>query len=1009
MPGSKLRFFVAIILALQSIKILAEGPLYINEILASNTLYLAGNTTYTDWIEIYNDGPSAIDIGGYFLTDDKIIPDKWAIPAGTVIASKNFVIFYADDKNTGLHTNFRLSVEGEFIGIYNGLKAVLDSMSYKSQRNNISFGRSSSDLSQFGYFQEPTPASTNGTISFPSVLEKPGFSTESGFYSSPLAVTLSSPDGATIRYTIDGAEPLQTSAIYSAPINIDTTTCLRAKAFKDGLLESEINTRTYFIGVTKSLPVISLVTNNENLFSNETGIYVIGTNGIQSGCSSTPMNLNQDWERPVNIELFDEQGKVQINQLAGIKIFGGCSRQRYPIKSLELFARRKYGRGSFDYKLFKTENITKFESFLIRSSSDDQMQTMFRDGLGQTLVSDLKVETQAYQPAVIYINGQYWGIQNIREKYSEPYFEEHYGVTADNLNVIQNNPYWPGDTENGSAADYLNMLSYLSAHANDKNIYEYMNTRMDIESYIDYMASQIYLSADDWPGNNIRYWRANTGKYNRWRWVCYDMDQVVRSNNTRWNSILLATTPYNGDGWPNPPWSVALFNNLLKGTRFRNEFLQRITFFMNTAFSPEHIIHVVDSMQDKIRDEMPYHIQRWGGKLVDDPNRESWISPLPGSMNEWENHVEVMRNFAVTRPDTAINMLRRYFKLSNVVGITVINKTPDLGYLYMGPKLIPSAVHTGRYFAGIPLALNAKPKPGFRFLKWEISQPGMPLVTETSLQLSFPLIKNTSITAFFDPDTVGKAPVIINEVNYHSADNANAGDWVELYNRAAYDVDISGWIMKDEKNDHSFEVPENVILKVKSYFVICEDTVSFKKQFPGVKNRTGNFDFGLGNSGDCIRLYNQYMVFVDSLHYSDEPPWPLMADGGGSSLSLTGPYLDNDMASNWTDLCWLTPGSKNILRSEDPPPATGDYRLDQNYPNPYYPTTTIEYGLGNGGEVSLLIYDLSGRIIKTLVSEYQDPDNYKIIINSAGWPSGIYFYSLRVGNVFVKTRKMVVL
>ena len=181
------------------------------------------------------------------------------------------------------------------------------------------------------------------------------------------------------------------------------------------------------------------------------GIYVIGTNGIRAGCSSTPMNLNQDWERAVNVELFDEQGNVQINQLAGIRIFGGCSRQRYPIKSFEVFARRMYGKGSFDYKLFKTEDITQFESFLIRSSSDDQMFTMFRDGLGHTLVSDLKVETQAYQPAVVYINGQYWGIHNIREKYSEAYFEEHYGVTENNLNVIKNNPSSSTNVETGSS------------------------------------------------------------------------------------------------------------------------------------------------------------------------------------------------------------------------------------------------------------------------------------------------------------------------------------------------------------------------------------------------------------------------------------------------------------------------------------------------------------------------------------------------------------------------------
>jgi hypothetical protein len=1008
--------FILILLISGSSKLLA-GPLYINEILASNTAYYAGNTAYVDWIEIYNDGTVSIDLGGYFLTDEKTRTDKWIIPAGTVIAAKGFKVFYADERNFNLHTNFRLSVEGEFIGLYNAQGTVVDSITYKSQRNNISFGRSSSNLSELGFFQKPTPGNLNGGITYPSILEKPQFSSKSGFYASALNITLTSIEGAIIRYTTNGSEPILTSDIYTGAINIELTTCIRAKAFKDGLLESEINTHTFFIGVSKSLPVISLVTNNENLFSDTAGIYVIGTNGIRAGCSSTPMNLNQNWERAVNVELFDEQGNVQINQLAGIRIFGGCSRQRYPIKSFEVFARRMYGKGSFDFKLFKTENITRFESFLIRSSSDDQMFTMFRDGLGHTLVSDLKVETQAYQPAVVYINGQYWGIHNIREKYNEAYFEEHYGVAENNLNVIKNNPSSSDNVETGIATHYLNMLAYLSAHATDYNIYEYMNTQMDIESFIDYMASQIYLSADDWPGNNIRYWRANTGKYNRWRWVCYDMDQVVRSNNTRWNSILLATTPYNGNSWPNPPWSVVLFNNLLKGSKFRNEFLQRITFLMNTSFSPEHIIHLVDSIQDNISDEMPYHIQRWGGKLVADPLRESWILPLPRSMEEWENYVQVMRNFAVSRPDTAVNMLRRYFKLSNTVDITISNNNPDLGYLFMGPKRFLTDVHTGKYFANIPIELNAKPKPGYRFLRWEVSQSGLPLIENKTSLLSFIPTKNASITAFFEPDTVGTAPVIINEINYHSADEANAGDWIELYNRAAYSVDISGWIMKDEKDDHSFEIPENVMLPVNAYFVICEDTALFKRQFPKVKKRTGNFAFGLGNSGDCVRLYNQYLEFVDSIHYSDDSPWPPLADGGGSSLALTGPYLDNDLAQSWSDLCWLTPGSKNVLKSEGPlivinpamDPNNGDYWMNQNYPNPCIVSTTIDYGINEGGNVSLVVYDLSGRIVRTLVSEFQHPDSYKVTFNMDDLQSGTYFYSLKVGNLLVKTRKMIVL
>ena len=460
------------------------GPVYINEILASNSAYYAGLATYVDWIEIHNTSQVPVDLGGYYLTDDRSEPDKWKIPSGTVIPAGGYKVFYADEKNYDLHTSFKLSVEGEFIGIYDPGKNVADSLTYSHQRNNISFGRSASDISRFGFFSKPSPGFSNGEISYPSILEKPSFSQSGGFYSSTVTISLSSEEGSIIRYTTDGSEPLRESPSYSVPIVIDKTTCIRAKSFKDGLLESEINTHTFFIGVNKNLPVISLVTNQENLFSDTIGIYVIGTNGIRAGCSNTPMNVNQDWERPVNVELFDEQGNVLINQLTGIRIFGGCSRQRYPIKSFEVFARKQYGKGSFECKLFKDESITEFESFLIRSSSDDQMMTMFRDGLGHTLVDNLKVENQAFQPAVVFINGQYWGIHNIREKYNEAYFEEHYGITEDNLNVIKNNPSVSSNVESGSAGHYLNMLNYLAAHSNDPGIYDYMNRQMDIESFI---------------------------------------------------------------------------------------------------------------------------------------------------------------------------------------------------------------------------------------------------------------------------------------------------------------------------------------------------------------------------------------------------------------------------------------------------------------------------------------------------------------------------------------------
>jgi hypothetical protein len=493
------------------------------------------------------------------------------------------------------------------------------------------------------------------------------------------------------------------------------------------------------------------------------------------------------------------------------------------------------------------------------------------------------------------------------------------------------------------------------------------------------------------------------------------MDQVVMSNNTRWNSIMLATTPYNGNNWPNPPWSVELFNNLLKGNKFKYEFLQRICFLMNTTFSPEHILHVVDSFRNKIAGEMPDHIARWGGQLVSDPLRESWIQPLPNSMAQWESKVQVMRNFAINRPDTAINMLRRFFKLSDTIRINITSNNPELGYLYMGPKCIRTDIHEGMYFSNIPLIINARPKPGYRFVRWEVTPKGASTTIFNTAEITYSPSKNTRFYAIFEPYAIEGPVVVINEINYHSKDNANAADWVELFNRVPDAVDISGWILKDNNDEHSFEVPENVVLPVNGYYVISEDSMLFKQQFPSVKNRTGNFTFGFGNGGDCIRLYNNFMVFVDSVNYSDNPPWPLLADGQGSSLALKAPGLFNDLAENWSDLYMLTPGDTNILQSEatdiilDPlAGSTSGNWLNQNYPNPASDNTTISYGLVKSGKVSLVIYDLLGREVKILVNEYQHAEEYRLLINIGDLAPGTYLYTLKADNKPVKTRIMII-
>jgi hypothetical protein len=314
------------------------------------------------------------------------------------------------------------------------------------------------------------------------------------------------------------------------------------------------------------------------------------------------------------------------------------------------------------------------------------------------------------------------------------------------------------------------------------------------------------------------------------------------------------------------------------------------------------------------------------------------------------------------------------------------------------------------------MAISAKPKPGYRFIRWEITPLGSSTDNISASEIYFTPIKNTHFRAVFEPYTIDGPVVVINEINYHSSDTADAADWIELYNRVPDAIDISGWILKDEKDDHSFEIPENIYLPVDGYRVICEDSTRFDRQFPTIHDRTGNFSFGLGNSGDCIRLYNATMDFVDSVHYSDEAPWPYTADGYGNTLSLIAPYLSNDLPQSWSGKYMLTPGDTNIMKPVVVPVSTSGLSdalnqnswLEQNYPNPCAGNTTISYGLSSTGEVSLVIYDLYGRIIKSLVNEYQGPNGYKVSFNVESMAAGTYFYTLRVNHIMIQTRMMVV-
>jgi hypothetical protein len=348
------------------------------------------------------------------------------------------------------------------------------------------------------------------------VSSSPLFSKHGGFYTGSQSVELTSiSQGAEIRFTTDGKEPDSLSALYTGPITITNSTALRARIFETGKEPGEIITQTFFIDEEINLPVISIATDPDNFFDNQKGIYITGTNGTRGACDPTIRNLNQDWERPVNIELYEKDGTQGINQQAGIKIYGGCSRTRFPEKSLALYARNEYGKGSFDYQLFPDKNIYKFESFVLRSSADDQVSTFMRDALAQYVsIGDMDLDIQAYRPAVVFLNGEYWGIHDIREKISENYFRSNYNIDENTINILEGNGY----ASYGSSSGYTDLMNFIADNnlANRVN-YNFVQSQMDIDEFINYEILHIYLAERDWPGNNIKFWNSGVRGHEKWR------------------------------------------------------------------------------------------------------------------------------------------------------------------------------------------------------------------------------------------------------------------------------------------------------------------------------------------------------------------------------------------------------------------------------------------------------------------------------------------------------------
>lgn len=578
------------------------------------------------------------------------------------------------------------------------------------------------------------------------------FSRESGFYEEPFALELSAPIGTKIFYTLDGSVPDETAFLYTAPIIIDDATlhpnvysmrtdlayeatmegfpyqlpdyavdkCTVVRAVyqdRDGKYQ-DLKTESYFVGYEgkpgySGMNVISIVTDPDHLFGYDDGIYVFGrrfdTELDENGNHiELTENFNQhgfQWERPADIQLFNADREAVLKQSCGIRIQGGGSRSCLP-KSLNLYAREDYGMAKRFYAdLFGTGYMA--DTLTLSAGGQDTI-AKFRDRFVSTLTKDRDFSTMNYEPYAAFLDGEYWGVYWLTERYTDNYLSHYYGIDKDDALIVKN-----GRPESDSDEDwaiYNGMMNYLKeTDFSVSDQYEALDDTIDLQSYLDYYATEIYIGRGlDWPGGtNEAFWRVREPSKNaeggafgdgRWRWMLFDVNTKSLDFELVGDDTLAFAMEHS-----------TVFRNLCQSDGFKEDFTLTMMDIANEVFSPVHTEPLMEAHLDLMAEPVDAHLKRFFGS--DHPYR-------------LEEEMGNIRTFLENRKGYMGEFLKEDFGLEGSLATVEIAITDAAAGSVVLNTITPTFDEEGKwrgdYFTDYPVTVSASAKEGFRFVGWEI-------------------------------------------------------------------------------------------------------------------------------------------------------------------------------------------------------------------------------------------------------------------------------------------------
>jgi len=577
-------------------------------VMTSNNSYLIQNGEGYDWVELKNLSDETLKLSDYSLTDNTLAPKQYTLPNIALAPGEYVLIFLSGDESlTGkfYHAGFNLNAKSDRLYLYHG-EVLEDYILAESIPLNGSIGRQEA-AGGFFYMTTPTPGQDNKE-GFRRISDKPSFSVEPGVFKPGESLTVELSAGGEIRYTTDGSEPTVKSTLYTEPLTLEDSTILRAISIEEGKVTSRIATASYIFYDTY-MPIVSLVSPPDRLF---------GKNGIyKASWEVKSINVYS------NLSYYGQDGSFATD--CDISLHGMTSILVRSKKSFTVHFRNCYD-GNLNYDLFE-DGCTDYSSILLRAAVEGSVSTMMRDSIMGEVTSEYSTACMGMKNKymVMFINGQYWGIYSIREHYSTEYYASRMNTVAEKCEMLK------GFSLQGDSL--YEVRKYMVKHSPmDSEAYEYVKSKIDVESFADWIILEAYTGNFDVNGNMRYFWSSVDDK---WRCAVCDVDLGF----------------FTRDVFEVPRLALQhgkMVIPLMKCKDFQALLTERLAYWLTGPLKNENYVQRINDTEAYLLPEVKYDAARWHY-----------------TVGHWRVSVNGLRKFCSNRAQQVLTNYRKWVRLSD--------------------------------------------------------------------------------------------------------------------------------------------------------------------------------------------------------------------------------------------------------------------------------------------------------------------------------------------------------